>query len=133
MTLFTSLIIGFLWGTLISVVNYLYLQWVMKKNASKSPDKATLAVVNAHFLRYFLNIAALVAVYRHAWVLVGTAGGLLVMNVATVIRYYGEGKKQIEQSKRRKLLSPSPDGSEKRMPENGSSPGGPSPRNGRSH
>jgi hypothetical protein len=100
--LLTSLAIGFLWGTLISVINYLYLQWVIKKNADKPPQKATLAVINAHFLRYFLNIGALFVVYRHMWVLVGTAVGLTTVNAVSVIRYYCEGKRQIEKSRRLK-------------------------------
>lgn len=95
-----DLIIGFLWGTLISVVNYTYIQWVIKQNAGKPAQKATLAVVNAHFVRYFLNIVALVVVCKYMWVLVGTAVGLTVMLKYTIIKQFIESRKHPYISKR---------------------------------
>lgn len=90
-----DLLVGFLWGLLISIVNYSYLQYEIKKNAGKSAQKATLAVVNAHFVRYFLNIMALVlvVVYKHVWVLVGTAVGLTVMLKYTIVKQFIESRK----------------------------------------
>ncbi len=95
-----DLAIGFLWGTLISVVNYGFLQWTIRRNAGQPPQKAALAVLNAQFVRYFVNIAALVVVYKHMWVLVGTAIGLTVMLKYTIIGQYIESRKHPYVSKR---------------------------------
>lgn len=95
-----DLLIGFLWGALFSVANYAYLQRVIRKNADKPAQKATLAVVNAHFVRYFLNIAALVAVYKYMWVLVGTAVGLTLMLKYSIIKQFIESRKHPYISKR---------------------------------
>lgn len=94
MVLYRSLIIGLFWGTTISVINYYYLQWVIKKNEGQPPDKAMLAVVNCYIVRYFINIAALFVVYRNMWMLAGTAVGLTVMKNVSLIRQYRESKKQ---------------------------------------
>ena len=95
-----DLAVGFLWGTLISVVNYCFLQWTIRKNADQPPQKAALAVLNAQFVRYFVNIAALVTVYRHMWVLVGTAIGLTVMLKYTIIAQFIDSRKHPYVSKR---------------------------------
>jgi len=101
--LLTSLLEGFLWGSTISVVNYIYLQWVIRKNAAQPPQKAAMAVLNAHFVRYFLNVGAMFLVYKHMWVLVGTAVGLLVMLKYAVIKQYIESRKHPYVSKRLRL------------------------------
>ena len=56
-------------------------------------QKAMLAVLNAQFVSYFLSIAALVVFYKHMWVLVGTAIGLMVMLEFTIIMEYVKGRK----------------------------------------
>ena len=104
--LWLDLVVGFLWGPLISIINYSYLQLVIKQNAGKSTQKATLAVVNAHFVRYFLNIAALVVVYKHMWVLVGTAVGLTVMLKYTIVMQFIESRKHPYVSKRPRRVRP---------------------------
>ncbi len=103
-----DLVAGFLWGALVSVVNYSYIQWVIKQNAGKPGQKATLAVVNAHFVRYFLNIVALVLVYKYMWMLVGTAVGLTVMLKYTIIKQYIESRKHPYIPKRPKRVPKAP-------------------------
>jgi hypothetical protein len=88
-----DLVVGFLWGTLISVVNYGCLQWTIRRNAGRPPQKVVRAVLNAQFGRYFVNIAALAVVYRHMWVLVGAAIGLTVMLKYTIITQFIESRK----------------------------------------
>ena len=95
-----DLAVGFLWGALVSVVNYSCLQWVIRKNANQPPQKAALAVLNAQFVRYFCNLAALVVVYKHMWVLVGTAVGLTLMLKYTIVKQYIESRKHPYISKR---------------------------------
>jgi hypothetical protein len=104
-----DLLIGFLWGAMFSVGNYAYLQWVIRKNADKPAQKATLAVVNAHFVRYFLNIIALVAVYKYMWVLVGTAVGLTVMLKYTIIKQFIESRKHPYISRRPRRVRQKPE------------------------
>lgn len=99
-----DLAVGFIWGTLISVVNHGFLQWTIRRNSGQPPHKATLAVLNAQFVRYFVNIAALVVVYRHMWVLVGTALGLTVMLKYTIISQSIESRKHPYVSKRIKRV-----------------------------
>jgi hypothetical protein len=88
-----DLAVGLLWGTLVSVVNYGCLQWTIRRNAGRPPQKAVRAVLNIQFVRYFVNIAAFAAVYRHMWVLVGTAIGLTVMLKYTIITQFIESRK----------------------------------------
>jgi NhaP-type Na+/H+ or K+/H+ antiporter len=92
--LLKSLLIGFLWGTLISVLNHYYLQRVLKKSKDQPPDRGMLAVVNCYIVRYFINIGALFLVYRDMWMLVGTAVGLMVMKNISLIQQYRESRQQ---------------------------------------
>jgi hypothetical protein len=101
-----DMIVGFLWGLLVSIVNYSYLQYVIKKNAGKSSQRATTAVVNAYFMHYFLDLVALVVVYKHMWVLLGTAIGLIVMLHYLIVKLFIEGRKHPYVSKRPKRGKP---------------------------
>ena len=88
-----DLLVGLLWGTLVGVASFCYLQWVIKGSAGQPPTKAVLAVLNARFLNYFLSIAALAVFYKHMWVVVGTAIGLVVMLAFTIMAEYVKGRK----------------------------------------
>ncbi|NPV28742.1 MAG: hypothetical protein HPY58_03630 [Firmicutes bacterium] len=85
--LLKSFLIGFLWGSCVSVFNHYYLKRVIKKNEGQPPDKGMLAIINCYIVRYFINIAALFAVYRNMWMLAGTAAGLTVMMHISILRY----------------------------------------------
>jgi hypothetical protein len=89
-----SLLLGLLWGTAVSVGNYYYLQWTIKKNEARPPEQGMLAVSNCYIIRYFVNIFAMFLVYRNMWMLVGTGLGLTVMKHVTVIREYIASKKR---------------------------------------
>ncbi len=88
-----SLILGFLWGAVVSVGNHYYLQWVLKKNREQPPDRAMLAIVNCYIVRYFVNVAALFLVYRDMWMLLGTGIGLTLMKNVNLVRQYRAARK----------------------------------------
>ncbi len=94
--LWRFLLIGFLCGTAVSVGNYYYLQWTIKKNKSSPPDEAMTAVVNCYITRYFVNILALFLAFyftREMWIIAGTGLGLVVMKNVSMVMEYRESKK----------------------------------------
>lgn len=96
MVLWKALLIGLLWGTAVSIGNHYYLQWTLKKNDQRPPDKAMQAVVNCYITRYFTNIAALFLTFyfgRDIWMLMGTGLGLVVMKNINIVREYRESRK----------------------------------------
>ena len=52
-----------------------------------------LAVLKTRILNYFLDVAALAVFYKHMWVLIGTAAGLVGMLALTIITEYGRGRR----------------------------------------
>ncbi len=106
--LLKSLLSGLLWGTGISVLNYYYLHWVIKKNEGQPPQKEMLAVVNCYIARYFINIAALFVVYRNMWMLVGTAVGLTVMKNVTLVQQYRKSRQQAWKAKKKRAAGKTP-------------------------
>jgi hypothetical protein len=90
------LLIGFLYGTAVSVANHYYLQWTIKRNKHRPPDEAMAAVINCYMMRFFINMLALFLAYYFAndiWVLIGAGVGLTVMKNVTVVKEYKESKK----------------------------------------
>lgn len=82
------LCLGFVWGTAVSIGNYCYLSFVVKKNENRSPRDKILSVVRCYIIRYFINIAALLCGYwlmRDIWVIAGTGLGLTVMKNVTAV------------------------------------------------
>jgi hypothetical protein len=51
--LWKSLLIGFICGTAVSIGNYYYLQWTMKKNKDRSSKEAINAVISCYINRFF--------------------------------------------------------------------------------
>jgi hypothetical protein len=91
--LWLDLVVGFLWGTLVSAINYGCLQWTIRRNAGQPPQKAAMAVLNVQVVRYIMDVAAMAAGYKHMWVLLGTAIGLTAMLKYTIITQHIERTK----------------------------------------
>ncbi|CEO88689.1 ATP synthase subunit I [Syntrophaceticus schinkii] len=94
--LWRFLLIGFLFGTAVSIGNYCYLQWTIKKNEKRPPDEATTAIINCYITRYFINVFALFLAFYFAsdmWAIAGTGLGLVVMKNVSMVMEYRESKK----------------------------------------
>ncbi|MGB4504856.1 MAG: ATP synthase subunit I [Syntrophaceticus sp.] len=94
--LWKSLLIGILCGTAVSIGNYYYLQWTIKKNANRPPEEAMNAVINCYITRFFINFLALFLVFyftHDIWTIAGTGIGLVVMKNVTIVKEYKESKK----------------------------------------
>jgi hypothetical protein len=88
-----NFLLGLFWGSAVSAGNYFYLQRIIKKNA-KHPDRSPAAIVSYQIIRYFIDVLALLLVYKHLWVLVGTGLGLTVMKNVMMIQELRRGKKK---------------------------------------
>jgi hypothetical protein len=88
-----DVMVGLFWGLLAGYASYRFLQRTIRKNAAQTHQKATMALVNAQFVRYFVDMAALAVVCKHVWVLLGTAIGLTVMLKYTIVEQFMDGKK----------------------------------------
>lgn len=100
-----TFIAGFLWGTAVSTGNYCYLRWVIKRSEKEeqTPDARLLAVVNCYLVRYFINLAALLAVMRWGmWAVAGTGLGLTLMKVVMSVRELRVGLRQSREAKRKR-------------------------------
>ena len=91
-----SLLIGIIIGTAVSVGNYYYLRWTLKKHEDRSPKESLSAVMNCYINRFFINFLTIFLVYyfgREIWMLAGTGLGLIVMKNVSMIQEYMESKK----------------------------------------
>jgi energy-converting hydrogenase Eha subunit G len=94
--LWKSLLIGFICGTAVSIGNYYYLQWTMKKNKDRSSKEAINAVISCYINRFFINFLTLFLVFffgREVWMLAGAGLGLVVMKNVYIVNEYRDSKK----------------------------------------
>jgi hypothetical protein len=91
-----SLLIGLFCGTAVSIGNYYYLQWTMKKCEKRPSNEAMNAVINCYINRFFINFLTLFLVYyfgRDIWILAGAGLGLVIMKNVSIVKEYRESKK----------------------------------------
>lgn len=82
-----SLFEGLAFGAAVAAVNH-WLIWSIVKNYDKyDPKKAKTKLFVRYFIRYILDVLALFLVYKHLYVLIGTALGLTLVGKVLAAKY----------------------------------------------
>ncbi len=85
---FVKLLLGQIFGFLISVLNFIDLYFTMNRAVSKSPSKANNYAIRKYFIRYIIvGIVLYVAAINSHISIVSTAIGLISMKFSVIIIY----------------------------------------------
>lgn len=97
--LWKQLLIGFLWGTVVSVVNHLYVLWVIKRNEDLPPYQAMTALINSYGIRYIIVMIALYAVHRYGWMVAAAGVGMTTMKNVVAVKNFVRDWKRVRVSR----------------------------------
>ncbi len=95
---FVKLLLGQIFGFLISVLNFIDLYFTMNRAVTKSPSKANNYAIRKYFMRYIIvGVVLYVAAITPHISIVSTAIGLISMKFSVIIIYalFGTKKKEI--------------------------------------
>lgn len=82
-----SLFIGLAFGTVVALGNHWLIWSVIKNYEHYDPKKAKTKVMVRYLLRYAVDALALFLVYKHLYILVGTAFGLTLVGKVLAAKY----------------------------------------------
>lgn len=86
---------GLAFGTAVSALNHFILLRAVGRDNEQSPQKAKTAVLKGYFIRYFLNIAALLLVRNNTAMLIATALGLMFSKYMLITKhFYGNTRRK---------------------------------------
>ncbi|MBC7342388.1 MAG: hypothetical protein H5U02_08040 [Clostridia bacterium] len=82
-----GLVAGLVFGTSVSVINHIFITWLLRRIDFSKADQAKGKVLGGYAVRYAVNFLALLAVYHNLPVLMGTGLGLTMMKNVLAVRY----------------------------------------------